>query len=103
MLAAYARRAAGESSAAVIVHPVAGVGGSAVPATIARGQRSVTAAVSPTGHRHLLVRWGRRHPGAAMIVDCHVHLQPHGERPPVDRERVERYVEHARANGVDVD
>lgn len=37
-----------------------------------------------------------------MIVDCHVHLQPHGEHPPVDRERVARYVEQAQANGVDV-
>lgn len=37
-----------------------------------------------------------------MRIDAHVHLQPHGERPPVDRARVERYVEHARANGVDV-
>ena len=34
-------------------------------------------------------------------VDSHIHLQPHGERPPVDRERIERYVRCARANGVD--
>ncbi len=37
-----------------------------------------------------------------MIVDGHVHLQPHGEKPPVDRRRIELYVEHARRNGVDV-
>ena len=35
-------------------------------------------------------------------VDAHVHLQPHGEAPPVDRHRIERYVEHAHRNGVDV-
>lgn len=37
-----------------------------------------------------------------MRVDAHVHLQPHGERPPVDRARIALYVEHARRNGVDV-
>lgn len=37
-----------------------------------------------------------------MRVDAHVHLQPHGERPVVDRRRIAAYVEHARANGVDV-
>lgn len=37
-----------------------------------------------------------------MRVDAHVHLQPHGEQPPVDRARIDRYVEHARRNGVDV-
>ena len=37
-----------------------------------------------------------------MRVDAHVHLQPHGERPPVDRARIQLYVEHARANGADV-
>jgi histidinol-phosphatase (PHP family) len=37
-----------------------------------------------------------------MRVDSHVHLQPHGERPVVDRARIELYVEHARRNGVDV-
>ena len=36
-----------------------------------------------------------------MRVDSHVHLQPHGERPPVDRDRIELYVRCARANGVD--
>src|SRR5262245_32462786 len=40
--------------------------------------------------------------GVSMRIDAHVHLQPHGERPVVDRARIERYVEHARANGVDV-
>jgi histidinol-phosphatase (PHP family) len=36
-----------------------------------------------------------------MLVDAHVHLQPHGEQPPVDRARIERYVESAIANGLD--
>jgi histidinol-phosphatase (PHP family) len=36
-----------------------------------------------------------------MRVDSHVHLQPHGEQPPVDRARVEAYVEAAKRNGVD--
>jgi histidinol-phosphatase (PHP family) len=35
------------------------------------------------------------------LIDAHVHLQPHGEQPPVDRARIERYVEQARANGLD--
>ncbi len=37
-----------------------------------------------------------------MRIDAHVHLQPHGERPPVDRARIAQYVDCARANGVDV-
>jgi histidinol-phosphatase (PHP family) len=37
-----------------------------------------------------------------MRVDAHVHLQPHGEAPPVDRARIEQYVRCAQANGVDV-
>ncbi len=37
-----------------------------------------------------------------MIVDGHVHLQPHGQKPAVDRALLDRYVEHARANGLDV-
>lgn len=37
-----------------------------------------------------------------MLVDAHVHLQPHGEAPPVDRARIEQYVRCAQANGVDV-
>ena len=36
-----------------------------------------------------------------MITDCHVHLQPHGERPPITIERIEAYVEAGRANGVE--
>jgi hypothetical protein len=37
-----------------------------------------------------------------LIVDSHVHLQPHGEQPPVDRARIDLYLDHARRNGVDV-
>lgn len=37
-----------------------------------------------------------------MRIDCHVHVQPHGESPPVDRAAIERYVACARAAGVDV-
>jgi histidinol-phosphatase (PHP family) len=37
-----------------------------------------------------------------MIVDAHVHLQPHGEAPTVDRALIESYVEQAQRNGVDV-
>lgn len=37
-----------------------------------------------------------------MIVDAHVHLQPHGETPVVDRALIETYVERAQRNGVDV-
>jgi histidinol-phosphatase (PHP family) len=36
-----------------------------------------------------------------MVVDAHVHLQPHGEQPPVDRARIEQYVAQARENGVE--
>ncbi len=36
-----------------------------------------------------------------MRVDSHVHLQPHGEAPPLTRERLQLYVDAARANGVD--
>lgn len=36
-----------------------------------------------------------------MYVDSHVHLQPHGQRPPITRERIERYVEAARTNGIE--
>ena len=36
-----------------------------------------------------------------MYVDSHVHLQPHGEAPPMTRERIEMYLEGARANGVE--
>ena len=37
-----------------------------------------------------------------MIVDAHVHLQPHGEAPTVDRALIESYVAQAGRNGVDV-
>src|SRR5207249_4124028 len=37
-----------------------------------------------------------------MRIDAHTHLQPHGEAPVVDRARIERYVERAGRNGVDV-
>ncbi len=36
-----------------------------------------------------------------MYVDSHVHLQPHGQQPPITRERIELYVESARAHGVE--
>jgi histidinol-phosphatase (PHP family) len=36
-----------------------------------------------------------------MLFDAHVHLQPHGERPPVDRALIALYVETARAHGLD--
>jgi histidinol-phosphatase (PHP family) len=36
-----------------------------------------------------------------MYSDSHVHLQPHGEAPPMTRERIELYVESARAHGVE--
>lgn len=35
-----------------------------------------------------------------MYVDSHVHLQPHGEAPPITRNRIELYVEASRSNGV---
>jgi histidinol-phosphatase (PHP family) len=38
----------------------------------------------------------------SVLIDSHVHLQPQGERPTVDRARIELYVEHAHRNGVDV-
>jgi len=36
-----------------------------------------------------------------MYVDSHVHLQPHGEAPPMTRERIDLYVESGRARGVE--
>jgi histidinol-phosphatase (PHP family) len=36
-----------------------------------------------------------------MYVDSHVHLQPHGHKPPVTRERIEQYLEVARRRGVE--
>jgi histidinol-phosphatase (PHP family) len=35
-----------------------------------------------------------------MLVDCHTHLQPHGQRPPIDRARIDLYVEAGRARGI---
>ncbi len=35
-----------------------------------------------------------------MLVDSHVHLQPHGQNPTVDRPLLERYVETVRSNGL---
>jgi histidinol-phosphatase (PHP family) len=35
-----------------------------------------------------------------VYADSHVHLQPHGEAPPMTRERIELYVEAGRAQGV---
>jgi histidinol-phosphatase (PHP family) len=37
----------------------------------------------------------------ARFVDCHVHLQPHGEKPPMTRERIEAYVAAGRERGVE--
>jgi histidinol-phosphatase (PHP family) len=36
-----------------------------------------------------------------MYVDSHVHLQEHGQAPPMTRERIELYVEAARERGVE--
>lgn len=36
-----------------------------------------------------------------MLVDCHVHLQPHGQKPPMTLERIELYARAAEARGVD--
>jgi histidinol-phosphatase (PHP family) len=36
-----------------------------------------------------------------MLTDCHVHLQPHGEKPPMTRERLDAYVAAARGRGVE--
>ena len=36
-----------------------------------------------------------------MYIDSHVHFQPHGEKPPITRERIDLYVTQARANGVE--
>jgi hypothetical protein len=36
-----------------------------------------------------------------IYVDSHVHLQSHGEQPATARERIERYVDAALANGVE--
>ena len=36
-----------------------------------------------------------------MLVDCHIHLQPHGEKPPMTRERIDEYLRVAEESGVD--
>jgi histidinol-phosphatase (PHP family) len=36
-----------------------------------------------------------------VLTDCHVHLQPHGEKPPMTRARIEEYVEAGRSRGVE--
>ena len=36
-----------------------------------------------------------------MYVDSHVHLQPHGEAPLMTRQRIELYLKHACANGIE--
>lgn len=35
------------------------------------------------------------------MIDCHVHLQPHGQAPPITRERIEEYVAVARKRGIE--
>lgn len=35
------------------------------------------------------------------MIDCHVHLQPHGEAPPMTRGRIEEYVRVAEERGVE--
>lgn len=34
------------------------------------------------------------------MIDCHTHLQPHGQQPPMTRERIELYLEAGAARGV---
>lgn len=36
----------------------------------------------------------------SMLVDCHVHLQPHGQKPPMTIARIEEYVRAAEEKGV---
>jgi histidinol-phosphatase (PHP family) len=36
-----------------------------------------------------------------VYVDSHVHLQPHGQQPPVTRERIEQYVVAGRERGIE--
>jgi histidinol-phosphatase (PHP family) len=36
-----------------------------------------------------------------MLTDCHIHLQPHGEKPPMTRERIESYVAVGRSRGIE--
>jgi len=35
------------------------------------------------------------------MIDCHVHLQPHGEAPPMTLARIEEYVRVAQSRGVE--
>lgn len=35
------------------------------------------------------------------MIDCHVHLQPHGQAPPMTRERIEQYVAVAQERGIE--
>jgi histidinol-phosphatase (PHP family) len=35
------------------------------------------------------------------MIDCHTHLQPHGQKPPMTVERIEEYVRVAQARGVE--
>jgi histidinol-phosphatase (PHP family) len=35
------------------------------------------------------------------MIDCHTHLQPHGEKPPMTVERIEEYVRVAESRGVE--
>jgi histidinol-phosphatase (PHP family) len=37
----------------------------------------------------------------SLRIDSHVHLQPHGQRPPVNRARLDEYVAAATANGIE--
>ncbi len=34
------------------------------------------------------------------MIDCHTHLQPHGEQPPMTRERIDEYVRAGAERGV---
>ncbi len=34
------------------------------------------------------------------MIDCHTHLQPHGEKPPMTRARIDEYVRAGAAHGV---
>jgi histidinol-phosphatase (PHP family) len=36
-----------------------------------------------------------------MLIDSHVHLQPHGQTPPVNRALIDRYVDAARRHGLE--
>ena len=36
-----------------------------------------------------------------MLTDCHVHLQPHGEKPPMTRGRIEQYVAAGQERGIE--